>query len=146
MISLCRPHPMPPDRAAGFVVTRRIKGVRRLSGHPRKVGGTMATATTSIDPTNPAPLYAQVEAVLASDIADGALPAGAQLPCEDRLIERFGVSRPTVRRAVQNLAGRGLVEIQRGKGTFVTRPKITQELTALTGFVEDMQALGRRPT
>jgi GntR family transcriptional regulator len=106
----------------------------------------MAPITTSIDPANPAPLYAQVEAVLASDIADGALPAGAQLPSEDRLIERFGVSRPTVRRAVQNLTGRGLVEIQRGKGTFVTRPKITQELTALTGFVEDMQALGRRPT
>ena len=106
----------------------------------------MAATPPVIDPGSATPLYAQVEAVLASDIAGGRLPAGSQLPTENDLIERFDVSRPTVRRAVQNLAGRGLVEIQRGKGTFVTRPKITQELTALTGFVEDMQALGRRPT
>lgn len=41
---------------------------------------------------------------------------------------------------------RGLVEIRRGVGTFVAQPKIIQELTELTGFVEDMQALGRTPT
>jgi UTRA domain len=45
-----------------------------------------------------------------------------------------------------SLIERGLVEVRRGKGTFVTLPKITQELTELTGFVEDMQALGRTPT
>ena len=101
---------------------------------------------TAIDSADPTPRYAQVEAVLASNIADGTLPPGSQLPTETALIERFGVSRPTVRRAVQNLVSRGLVEILRGKGTFVTRPKITQELTALTGFVEDMQTLGRNPT
>src|SRR5262249_22295069 len=105
----------------------------------------MAT-TPAIDPGSAAPLYAQVEAVLASDIAGGTLPADSQLPTENDLIERFGVSRPTVRRAVQNLVSRGLVEIKRGKGTYVMRPKMTQELTALSGFVEDMQALGRRPT
>jgi GntR family transcriptional regulator len=44
------------------------------------------------------------------------------------------------------LIERGLVEVRRGKGTFVTQPKITQELTELTGFVEDMQALGLKPT
>ena len=106
----------------------------------------MATTPPAIDPGSATPLYAQVEAVLASDIAGGTLPAGSQLATENDLIERFGVSRPTVRKAVQNLVSRGLVEIQRGKGTYVTRPKITQELTALSGFVEDMQALGRHPT
>ncbi|MBV8937390.1 MAG: GntR family transcriptional regulator [Alphaproteobacteria bacterium] len=68
------------------------------------------------------------------------------MPPEDGLVERFKVSRTTVRKAIQNLVERGLVEVRRGKGTFVTQPKITQELTELTGFVEDMQALGRRPT
>lgn len=92
------------------------------------------------------PLYARVEAALTSDISDGVLPPGSQLPPEDRLIERFGVSRTTVRKAIENLVARGLVEIRRGKGTFVAQPKITQELTELTGFVEDMQALGRTPT
>ncbi|MBV2143758.1 GntR family transcriptional regulator [Falsochrobactrum sp. TDYN1] len=92
------------------------------------------------------PLYAKIEAALASDISDGILLPGSQLPPEDRLIERFSASRTTVRKAVENLVLRGQVEIRRGKGTFVTKPRISQELTELTGFVEDMQALGRTPT
>ncbi|HBO2075852.1 TPA: GntR family transcriptional regulator [Pseudomonas aeruginosa] len=92
------------------------------------------------------PLYAKIEAALASDISTSILPPGSQLPPEDRLVERFSVSRTTVRKAIENLVVRGLVEIRRGKGTFVAQPKITQELTELTGFVEDMQALGRTPT
>jgi GntR family transcriptional regulator len=91
-------------------------------------------------------LYSRVEAVLASEISDGDLSVGDQLPTEDSLIVRFGVSRITVRRAIQNLVSRGLVEIRRGQGTFVAAPKITQELTELSGFVEDMHALGRKPT
>ena len=91
-------------------------------------------------------LYSRVEAVLAGEITDGTLKVGDQLPIENSLIARFEVSRITVRRAIQNLVGRGLVEIRRGKGTFVTAPKITQELTELSGFVEDMHALGRKPT
>ena len=93
-----------------------------------------------------APLYSRVETVIASEIADGVLKVGDQVPTEDTLIARFDVSRITVRRAIQNLVSRGLVEIRRGKGTFVAAPKITQELTELTGFVEDMHALGRKPT
>jgi len=91
-------------------------------------------------------LYSRVETVLASEIADEDLRVGDQLPTEDSLILRFGVSRITVRRAIQNLVSRGLVEIRRGKGTFVAAPKIIQELTELSGFVEDMHALGREPT
>lgn len=83
---------------------------------------------------------------MASEISDGTMPPGSQLPSEDRLIERFGFSRTTVRKAIENLVARGLVEIRRGKGTFVAEPKITQELTELTGFVEDMLALGRMPS
>ena len=74
----------------------------------------MAKTPPVIDAGSATPLYAQVEAVLAADIAGGTLPAGSRLPTENDLIERFGVSRPTVRRAVQNLVSRGLVEIQRG--------------------------------
>jgi GntR family transcriptional regulator len=95
---------------------------------------------------SPSPLYERVESVLAAGIADGSLPPETQLPPEDSLVERFKVSRTTVRKAIQNLIERGLVEVRRGKGTFVTQPRITQELTELTGFVEDMQALGRNPS
>jgi GntR family transcriptional regulator len=92
------------------------------------------------------PLYAQVENVIADRIFNGSLPAGSRLPSEDSLVQEYAVSRTTIRAAVQSLLQRGLVEIRRGKGTFVTHPKITQELTELTGFVEDMQALGRHAT
>src|SRR6201981_31685 len=95
---------------------------------------------------SPSPLYESVESALAAGIADGTMPPEMQLPPEEGLIERFKVSRTTVRKAIQNLIERGLVEVRRGKGTFVTQPKITQELTELTGFVEDMQVLGRTPT
>jgi GntR family transcriptional regulator len=89
------------------------------------------------------PLYVQVEDTLTERIASGALPAGCQLPSEDSLVSEFGVSRTTIRATSQNQVRQGLVEIRRGKGTFVAQPKITQELTELTGFVEDMQVLGR---
>ena len=91
-------------------------------------------------------LYARVETVLAGEITDGGLRVGDQLPTEDSLIARFGVSRITVRRAIQNLVSRGLVEIRRGKGTFVALPKMTQDLKELSGFVEDMHALGHKAT
>lgn len=96
-----------------------------------------------IDPSSPLPLYAQLESIFAGEIASGALPPGSQLPNEEELIERYGVSRTTIRQTIQNLVRRGLIEIRRGKGTFVLHPKITQELRELSGFVEDMQSLGR---
>jgi GntR family transcriptional regulator len=92
------------------------------------------------------PLYAQVEDVLADRISRGALPVGAQLPSEEELIREFNVSRTTIRTTIQNLVRQGLVEIRRGRGTFVASPRMIQELTELTGFVEDMQVLGRIPT
>lgn len=97
-------------------------------------------------PSTRLPLYAQVEDVLAERLSSGALPVGAQLPSEEELIREFDVSRTTIRTMIQNLVRRGLVEIRRGRGTFVASPRITQELTELTGFVEDMRLLGRTPT
>jgi len=83
---------------------------------------------------------------LASEISAGDLRPGDRLPSEDELLARFSVSRITVRRAIQNLIQRGMVEIQRGRGTFVLPPRVSQELTQLTGFVEDMDRLGRKAT
>src|SRR5258708_36154196 len=94
-----------------------------------------------VNPDSPIPLYAQVESILATGLADGTFPPGSQLPNEDELIERYAVSRTTIRQTIQNLMRRGLVEIRRGEGTFVLQPKITQELTELSGFVEDMEML-----
>jgi GntR family transcriptional regulator len=92
------------------------------------------------------PLYAQVEAALMARIADGTYPPGTQLPNEASLLSTFGISRTTLQKTVQNLISRGLIEIRRGKGTFVSQPRLTQELTELSGFVEDMRVHGRYPT
>src|SRR5215469_1095983 len=91
-------------------------------------------------------LYAKVEEALATEIAQGEYRPGDQLPTEDALLERFQVSRITVRRAIHNLVRRDLLEIRRGLGTFVLSPRIEAELTKLTGFVEDMHAVGRKAT
>lgn len=88
-----------------------------------------------------APLYTQVEQALVARFGVDLHP-GDQLPTEDELIEGFGVSRITVRRAMQNLASRNLICTKRGRGSFVTTPSFRQPLTALTGFVEDMDAHG----
>jgi GntR family transcriptional regulator len=89
-------------------------------------------------------LYTKVEETIAAEIADGEYRPGQQLPTEDELLRRFEVSRITVRRAIQNLIQRGLLEIRRGRGTFVLEPRIEAELTKLSGFVEDMNAAGRK--
>src|ERR1700753_4097106 len=91
-----------------------------------------------------ATLYATIEETIAAEIAQGEYRPGDQLPTEDALLERFQVSRITVRRAIQNLVSRGLLEIRRGLGTFVLAPRIEAELVKLTGFVEDMNAAGRK--
>jgi GntR family transcriptional regulator len=93
-----------------------------------------------------ATLYSRIEETIAAEISRGQYSPGDQLPTEDALLERFQVSRITVRRAIQNLANRGMLEIRRGVGTFVLAPRIEAELTKLTGFVEDMQSVGRTAT
>lgn len=72
------------------------------------------------------------------------LHPGDRLPTEDELIEEYGVSRITVRHALQNLAARKLIVTKRGIGSFVSTPTFSQPLTALTGFVEDMDVQGLR--
>src|ERR1700759_5140388 len=91
-------------------------------------------------------LYARIEEAIATEIAQGEYRPGDQLPTENVLLQRFQVSRITVRRAIQNLVRRGLLEIRRGLGTFVLSPQIEAELTKLTGFVEDINTTGRKAT
>lgn len=69
-------------------------------------------------------------------IADGTLAAGGALPPETALAERFGVSRPTVREALQRLQRMGLVEIRNGAPARVTLPSSERLIEALTGAAE----------
>ena len=73
-------------------------------------------------------LYSRVETVLASEIADGALKVGDQLPTEDSLIARFEVSRITVRRAIQNLVSRVWSRFAAAKARSLRRPRSRRNL------------------
>ncbi|QSY48116.1 MULTISPECIES: GntR family transcriptional regulator [Streptomyces] len=67
----------------------------------------------------PGALYQQVAAEIRNAIANGEFPPGAPLPSEAQLIERYKVSRPTIRNAVAALRAEGLIEVIHGKGSFV---------------------------
>jgi GntR family transcriptional regulator len=92
------------------------------------------------------PLHARVRAHLLDEIESGNLRPGDQVPTEPQLIDRFQVSRTTVRRALRDLEMMGLIDRQPGRGSFVREPHLEPRLDRLTGFVEDMQALGLNAT
>jgi len=91
---------------------------------------------------SPVPLYAQVKERLLARILDGSYPAHAQLPAESELSNIFGVSRITVRQALNDLQKEGVIFKIPGKGTFVSKPKAFQQLTQLEGFGEAMGRMG----
>src|SRR6476469_3533623 len=72
------------------------------------------------------------------------LAVGEAIPSERQLSSDIGVSRLTVRAALDNLVREGLLGRGRGSGTFVSEPKIAQELT-MTSFTEDMRRRGMVP-
>jgi GntR family transcriptional regulator len=72
------------------------------------------------------------------------LEVGEAIPSERQLSAELGVSRLTLRAALEDLAREGYLVRRRGAGTFVSEPKITQELT-MTSFTDDMRRRGMRP-
>jgi DNA-binding GntR family transcriptional regulator len=97
-----------------------------------------------LDRNSPIPLYFQIAENLKRAITEGTLKPGDRLDNELDLTERLGVSRPTVRQAVQRLVDQGLVVRRRGLGTVVMAPRI-QRSVALTSLYDDLYATGRHP-
>lgn len=95
--------------------------------------------------TSPVPLHYQIREQISQAIADGELAPGDLLPPEEDLAAQASVSRTTIRQALAALVHEGLIERKRGKGTWVVEPRIDQQLTELTGFVEDMLSYGLEP-
>lgn len=82
-------------------------------------------------------LYEKVRDTLIDRIKSGELKEGDMIPTEFQLAEMFHVSRPTIRRALNDLVVDGYLRRVKGTGTFVTKPKILQEYTK---FIESYQA------
>lgn len=92
------------------------------------------------------PLYLQLKKLLEVQIAHGTLAPHSRVPSERELSEQFGISRMTVRQALAELIQEGRLYTSTGKGTFVSEPKIRQNVQALTSFTEEMQLRALKPT
>ena len=100
---------------------------------------------TDLDRTGPIPLYFQVSSRLERAIRDGDLPAGTRLTNEISIAERLGLSRPTIRRAIQELVDKGMLVRRRGIGTQVVQARVSRPVE-LTSLHEDLVRSGHRPS
>ena len=106
---------------------------------------TLPDAVYLVDRSGPVPLYFQLANRIEEAIRGGQLPPGARLENEVALSERLGLSRPTVRRAIQDLVDKGLLVRRRGIGTQVVHGAVTRKVE-LTSLYEDLERTGQKPT
>jgi GntR family transcriptional regulator len=90
------------------------------------------------------PLYSQVRERLRERIVDGTYAPDARLPAESEISAIFGVSRITVRQALNDLQKEGIIFKVPGKGTYVSATRPSQDLARLEGFGEAMSRKGHR--
>src|SRR5918999_3661395 len=95
--------------------------------------------------SGPLPRYYQLKELVRAKVRSGEWPPGTAIPSERELSDLYGISRMTARHSITELVHEGLLYREQGRGTFVARPRIAQQLLRLTGFSEDMQARQRRP-
>jgi DNA-binding GntR family transcriptional regulator len=98
-----------------------------------------------LDRNSPVPLYFQVAQHLEHLIESGELPTGTRLENEIDLADRLGLSRPTMRRAIQYLVDRGLLVRKRGVGTQVIHAKVRRQVE-LTSLYDDLAKARRQPS
>ena len=98
-----------------------------------------------INKRSPVPVYVQISDAIRAMIHSGELGPDSILPPSKLLCEQFGITRMTLRQAYAVLDREGLVDAQRGRGTFVRRPRIERPLSQMIGFSEEMLARGKKP-
>lgn len=98
-----------------------------------------------LDRSGPVPLYFQLSKRIEAAIESGQLPAGSRLANEIRLAEELGLSRPTVRRAIQDLVDSGLLVRRRGVGTQVVHGRVNRKVE-LTSLYDDLARSGMKPS
>lgn len=98
-----------------------------------------------IDKRGPLPVYVQIAEAMRAMIHSGDLGPDSILPPSKLLCEKFGITRMTLRQAYARLEREGLLDPQRGRGTFIRRPRIERTLSRMIGFSEEMRAAGKTP-
>jgi DNA-binding GntR family transcriptional regulator len=102
------------------------------------------TLQLSVDRSSPVPLYFQVAAQIEQAIADGELAPGERMPNEMTLADELGLSRPTMRQALQMLVDKGMLVRKRGVGTQVVKSQIRRPVE-LTSLNDDLVRTGQDP-
>ena len=92
------------------------------------------------------PVYIQIHNELRENIEAGKWQIGEKIPAERELAAEFGVSRMTLRQAIQTLVDDGILERRVGAGTYVANRKVQEKMAGVTSFTELMQALGKEPS
>jgi GntR family transcriptional regulator len=105
----------------------------------------MSALPLRIDRASPVPLYHQLAEQLTAAVTDGTLSPGDAFENEVALAARLGLSRPTVRRAIAELVGRGLLVRRRGIGTTVAS-QVVHRQTRLTSLYDDLLRADRMPS
>src|SRR5438132_5361479 len=96
-----------------------------------------------LDRSSPVPAYYQLEEWLAQRIDSGELAAGTRLPSERELTQQLGISRMTLRQALDRLERDGLLVRRQGTGAFVGPPRLVGEIGELRGISEEVAAQSR---
>jgi GntR family transcriptional regulator len=92
------------------------------------------------------PYYVQLMDILKEKVQSSEWLPGSQIPGEQELCEHYQISRTVVRQALRELEYAGVITRHKGKGTFISLPKISEGLVQkLTGFYQDMVERGLRP-
>jgi GntR family transcriptional regulator len=99
----------------------------------------------AIERNSPVPLYHQLKELLSERINNGEWQVDDMLPTEEQLTERYGLSRTTVRQALRELELEGLISRYRGRGTFVSRPKLSHSPEPHHGLTDFLLKQGRSP-
>ncbi len=103
------------------------------------------TPGQALNPASKLPLYQQLYELLEGRIRSGEWKPGDMIPPESELIQRYRVSRITVRKVLDMLVAEGLLVRQRGKGSFVAQTKLEQGTTRIVSFTDDMRQRGLTP-
>ncbi|MCA0401806.1 MAG: GntR family transcriptional regulator [Proteobacteria bacterium] len=97
---------------------------------------------SQLDEASPTPLYLQLAELIRAQVKDGDIRVGEALPSERELSDAIGISRVTVRKALDVLLREGLLSRRHGSGTYIA-PRIEQPAALLAGFTSDMTNRGQ---
>lgn len=100
---------------------------------------------SSLSRSSEGTLHRQLLSELVERIEVGSIGIGDRLPSEANLVQDYGVSRTTARRALDELRRQGLVRREPGRGTFLVSPRLRSDLAYLHSFSEEIKRWGYRP-